>query len=137
MCLLDQALWHKDIWGSYCIAPPFLTSSLVGFEWSASCPRRIIPRGKNYLYPLDRRPQNQFLALCTVEWNWVDRSDFDRLLHIQRNVSQINRCTAHKSYRMYRSDGRFWPVVLCCAVVICKLASLRLVSMRSDTIFPQ
>jgi hypothetical protein len=33
---------------------------------------------------------------------------------------------------MYRLDGSFWPVVLCCAVVRRKSASLRLVSMRSD-----
>jgi hypothetical protein len=31
--------------------------------------------------------------------------------------------------------GRFWPVDLCCAVVRGKSASLRLVTMRSDTIF--
>jgi hypothetical protein len=29
----------------------------------------------------------------------------------------------------YRSDSRFWPVDLCCAVVRPKSASLRLVSM--------
>jgi hypothetical protein len=33
----------------------------------------------------------------------------------------------------YRSDGRYWPVDLCCAVVGRKSASLRLESMRSDT----
>jgi hypothetical protein len=37
----------------------------------------------------------------------------------------------------YRSDGRFWPVKLCCAVFRRKSASLRLVSMRSDTVLPQ
>jgi hypothetical protein len=36
-----------------------------------------------------------------------------------------------------RSDGRFWPVDLCCAVVGRKSPSLRLVSMRSDTVLPQ
>jgi hypothetical protein len=39
--------------------------------------------------------------------------------------------------RPYRSDGRFWPVDLCCAVVRRKSASLRLVSMTSDTVLPQ
>jgi hypothetical protein len=39
--------------------------------------------------------------------------------------------------RKYRSDGRFWPVDFCCAVVRRKWPSLRLVSMRSDTILPQ
>jgi hypothetical protein len=33
---------------------------------------------------------------------------------------------------VYRSDGRFWPVDLCCAVVRRKSACLRLVSMRSS-----
>jgi hypothetical protein len=42
-----------------------------------------------------------------------------------------------RAHVKYRSDGRFGPVVLCCAVVRRKSASLRLVSMRSDTILPQ
>jgi hypothetical protein len=33
--------------------------------------------------------------------------------------------------------SRFWPADLCCAVAKRKSASLRLVSMRSDTILPQ
>jgi hypothetical protein len=37
---------------------------------------------------------------------------------------------------MSRSDVKFWPVYLCCAVVRRKSASLRLVSMRSNTILP-
>jgi hypothetical protein len=37
----------------------------------------------------------------------------------------------------YRSNGWFWPLDLCCAVVIRKSASLRLVSMRSDTVLHQ
>jgi hypothetical protein len=37
----------------------------------------------------------------------------------------------------HRSDGRFWAVDLCCAVVRRKSAILRLASMRSDTILPQ
>jgi hypothetical protein len=39
--------------------------------------------------------------------------------------------------KLYTSDSRYWPLVLCCAVVRRKSASLRLVSMRSDTILPQ
>jgi hypothetical protein len=35
--------------------------------------------------------------------------------------------------KLYRSDGRFWPVDLCCAVVR-KSESLTLVNMCSDTI---
>jgi hypothetical protein len=38
---------------------------------------------------------------------------------------------------LYRSDGRFWPVDLYCAMVRRKSASLRLVSMRSDAILSQ
>jgi hypothetical protein len=37
---------------------------------------------------------------------------------------------------LYRSNGRFWPADLYCAVVRRKPASLRLGSMRSDTILP-
>jgi hypothetical protein len=40
-------------------------------------------------------------------------------------ISKVTRC---------RSDGRFWPVDLCCAVVRRKSASVRLVRMRSDTV---
>jgi hypothetical protein len=45
--------------------------------------------------------------------------------------------STHTYLHTYSSDGRFWPVDLCCAVVRCKSASLRLVSMRSDTILPE
>jgi hypothetical protein len=31
------------MWGSWSIAPPFLTSALDGDEWSASCPCRFTP----------------------------------------------------------------------------------------------
>jgi hypothetical protein len=44
LCLLSQALCHKDIWGSGGIAPPFLTSALDGGEWSASRSGRFITR---------------------------------------------------------------------------------------------
>jgi hypothetical protein len=33
----------------------FLTSALLGGEWSTSRPGRFTPRGKSPLYPLDRR----------------------------------------------------------------------------------
>jgi hypothetical protein len=33
----------------------FLTSALVGGEWSASRPGRFTPRGKSPRYPLDRK----------------------------------------------------------------------------------
>jgi hypothetical protein len=54
-----------------------------------------------------------------------------------------HRYSTHKNNKIceelmaYRPDGRFWPVDLCCAMVRCKSASLRLVSMRSDTILSQ
>jgi hypothetical protein len=51
-------------------------------------------------------------------------------------LSSLHNCTA-LSQNTYRSDGRFWPVDLCCAVVRRKSASLRLVSMRSDTVLSQ
>jgi hypothetical protein len=38
LCLINWALCHKDIWGSWCIVPPFLTSALIGGKWSASRP---------------------------------------------------------------------------------------------------
>jgi hypothetical protein len=34
LCLISEALCHEDIWGSGGIAPPFLTSTLGGGEWS-------------------------------------------------------------------------------------------------------
>jgi hypothetical protein len=42
-------------YGSGCIDPLFLTSALVGGEWSTSRPGRFTPRGKSPRYPLDRR----------------------------------------------------------------------------------
>jgi hypothetical protein len=36
LCLINQALYHEDVWGSGTVAPPFLTSALDGGEWSAS-----------------------------------------------------------------------------------------------------
>jgi hypothetical protein len=47
--LVTRALCHDDIWGSGGIAPPFLTSTLDGGEWSASRPE------KSPQYSLDRR----------------------------------------------------------------------------------
>jgi hypothetical protein len=44
---------------------------------------------------------------------------------------------AHKEEFTYSADGRFWPQDLCYAGVRRKSASLRLVSMRSDTILPK
>jgi hypothetical protein len=41
LCLISLALCHEDIWGSGGIATPFLTSALVGGEWSASRPCRF------------------------------------------------------------------------------------------------
>jgi hypothetical protein len=45
--LISWALYHKDIWGSGGIAPPFLISALEGGELSVS---RTLP-----LYPLDKK----------------------------------------------------------------------------------
>jgi hypothetical protein len=45
--------------------------------------------------------------------------------------------TLVREVSVYRSAGRLWPVNLSCAVVRRKSASLRLVSMRSDTILSQ
>jgi hypothetical protein len=41
MCLTNEALRHEGVWGSGCIDPHFLTSALVGGEWSASRPGRF------------------------------------------------------------------------------------------------
>jgi hypothetical protein len=43
LCLINYALCHEDIRGRGAIAPPFLTSSLNGSEWSASRPSRFSP----------------------------------------------------------------------------------------------
>jgi hypothetical protein len=44
MCLISSALCHEDIWGSGGTAPLFLTMTLNGVEWSASCPSYFTPR---------------------------------------------------------------------------------------------
>jgi hypothetical protein len=36
-----EAPRHEDVWGSGCIAPPFLASALDGDNWSASRPGRF------------------------------------------------------------------------------------------------
>jgi hypothetical protein len=43
LCLFNYALCHEDVWRSRGIAAPFLTSALVGGEWSASRPGRFTP----------------------------------------------------------------------------------------------
>jgi hypothetical protein len=40
---VNWALCHEDMWGSGRIAPPLLTWTLYGIEWSASRPCRFIP----------------------------------------------------------------------------------------------
>jgi hypothetical protein len=50
---------------------------------------------------------------------------------------QFLNTTLFRATFFYRSDGRFWPVDLWCAAARRKSTSLRLVSMRSDTILPQ
>jgi hypothetical protein len=39
-----STLCHEDILGSVGITPPFLSSVVVGGEWSASCPGHFTPR---------------------------------------------------------------------------------------------
>jgi hypothetical protein len=41
--LISQELCHEDIYGSRGIAPPFLTSTLDGGEWTAFRPCRLTP----------------------------------------------------------------------------------------------
>jgi hypothetical protein len=43
LCLINYALCHEDIWGSGCIAPPFLASALDGGEWTALRSGRVTP----------------------------------------------------------------------------------------------
>jgi hypothetical protein len=42
LCLIKH--YAMKTWGSEGIASPFLTSALVGGEWSASCPYHFTPR---------------------------------------------------------------------------------------------
>jgi hypothetical protein len=42
-CLTNYALCHEGVWASGCIDPLFLTSALVGGEWSASRPSCFTP----------------------------------------------------------------------------------------------
>jgi hypothetical protein len=52
--LITYAPNHEDIWGSGSIAPSFLTSALVGGDWSTSCPC-CFTLGKQPWYLLFRR----------------------------------------------------------------------------------
>jgi hypothetical protein len=59
-------------------------------------------------------------------------------LHInQKSVPHYALSSRKSKQQKYRAPGRFWPVDLCSAVVRRKSASIRLVSMRSDTVLPQ
>jgi hypothetical protein len=42
----------EDVWGSGDIAPPFLTSTLDGGEWSASRPDRFTTKTSLHIHPL-------------------------------------------------------------------------------------
>jgi hypothetical protein len=44
VCLISKTLCHEDVWGSGGIPPPFITSALLGGEWSASRPYRFRER---------------------------------------------------------------------------------------------
>jgi hypothetical protein len=55
LCIVNQVLYHEDIWGSGDIATFFMASALVGGEWSASHLCRFISQGKSPLYPFNRR----------------------------------------------------------------------------------
>jgi hypothetical protein len=43
LCLTNYTPRHDDVWKTGGKAPPFLTSALVGGEYSASCPVRFTP----------------------------------------------------------------------------------------------
>jgi hypothetical protein len=61
LCLTNQALRLEGVWGSGCVDPHFFD---LGTSWRRVVrfmPRPLYPRGKNPLYPLDRKlggPQN-------------------------------------------------------------------------------
>jgi hypothetical protein len=58
-----QSMQNEGVWGSWVIAPPFVTSGLDGGEWSIPRPCHFIPGEKNTQYPLIRRlgePQGQY-----------------------------------------------------------------------------
>jgi hypothetical protein len=44
LCLINEALYHSDRWGSGDIAPQFLTPALDGSEWLVSRPSRFTNR---------------------------------------------------------------------------------------------
>jgi hypothetical protein len=41
LCLINKAPCNEDVWGSGGIVPPFLSSIIVGGEWSDSRPGRF------------------------------------------------------------------------------------------------
>jgi hypothetical protein len=43
LCLINYALCREDVWSSGGRDPLFLTSAIVGGEWSASIPGSFIP----------------------------------------------------------------------------------------------
>jgi hypothetical protein len=136
----------------------FLTFALVGGEWSDSHPCRFIPGerapGTHWIRcwvgptaGTEDMEKWTFLTLPGLESRHFGRSADSQSLYRLRYrgiwrvigtfAKGLRRTGAWRSIGMYRSDGRFWPVVLCCAVVRRKSASLRLVSMPSDTVSPE
>jgi hypothetical protein len=78
--------------------------------------------------------------ICPLTDSWKQTSKEyscnQNILPSPSPVRDCHICSINRALWYYRSDGRFWPVVLCCAVVRRKSASLRLVSMRIDTVLP-
>jgi hypothetical protein len=81
LCLINYAQCHEDILGSGGITPPFLTSALVGKEWSASRLVALVPRGKSPSprCPLDRGlggPQSRS-GRCSEQKNFLSLSEIE------------------------------------------------------------
>jgi hypothetical protein len=63
--VLNEALHHEGVWGSWCLDPLFLSSALVGREWSASPPLAAFPLGGKSCTALGR---TQFPTRSPTIW---------------------------------------------------------------------
>jgi hypothetical protein len=91
--MLNSASYHEDVWGSGCIAPPFLNSSLDRDEWSASSPK---PR---QLYPRGKRPDTHWIGGCVGPRAGLGAME---LRTISCLCQVTNPCSSASSLPLYR-----------------------------------
>jgi hypothetical protein len=75
--LINQALCHEEVWGSGGIAPPFLTSALVGCEWSAARLCRFTPG--------ERAPGTHWIRGCVGPRAGLDAVEKRQMFHCRES----------------------------------------------------